>query len=145
MPEMSKKYTPAHMHDPNPNPKLLRFVRRVTDRLPGKLKGISTEDPEYWGFACIFEDELEKAEREKALDLLNRMKTRKKYPYAEMKEMYGPADGTFDAVLDKLAVLGMLEYDYGDRYTKDGPIPGTTYEKEDRHYWVPLFVPGSAE
>ena len=35
---MSNKYVPAHMHDKNPNPKLLKFVRRVTDRLPGKLK-----------------------------------------------------------------------------------------------------------
>ena len=35
--------------------------------------------------------------------------------------------------------------DYGDKYTKDGPVPGTTYNKEDRNYWVPLFVPGSAE
>ncbi len=145
MPEMSKKYVPQHMHDENPNPKLLKFVRRVTDRLPGKLKGIKTEDPEYWGFACIFEDEMNKEEREKSLDLLLKMKTRQKYPYAEVKKMYGENDSTFDAVLDKLAMLGMLEYDYGDKYTKDGPIPGTTYEKKDRFYWVPLFVPGSAE
>ncbi len=145
MPEMSKKYVPQHMHDENPNPKLLKFVRKVTDRLPGKLKGIKTEDPEYWGFACIFEDEMNKEEREKSLDLLLKMKTRQKYPYAEVKKMYGENDSTFDAVLDKLAMLGMLEYDYGDKYTKDGPIPGTTYEKKDRFYWVPLFVPGSAE
>ncbi|MDE5609876.1 MAG: NAD(P)-binding protein, partial [Bacteroidales bacterium] len=39
----------------------------------------------------------------------------------------------------------MLEYDYGDKYTADGPVPGTTYKREDREYWVPLFVPGSAE
>lgn len=142
---MSKKYVPQHMHDENPNPKLLKFVRKVTDRLPGKLKGIKTEDPEYWGFACIFEDEMNKEEREKSLDLLLKMKTRQKYPYAEVKKMYGENDSTFDAVLDKLAMLGMLEYDYGDKYTKDGPIPGTTYEKKDRFYWVPLFVPGSAE
>ncbi len=145
MPEMSKKYVPKHMYDQNPNPKLLKFVRRVTDRLPGKLKGIKTEDPEYWGFACIFEDEMTAEEREKSLDLLLRMKTRKKYPYAEVRKMYGETDPTFEAVVGKLAILGMLEYDYGDKYTKDGPIPGTTYEKEDRHYWVPLFVPGSAE
>ena len=80
---MSNKYVPAHMHDKNPNPKLLKFVRRVTDRLPGKLKGIKTEDPEYWGFACIFEDEMTEEEREKSLDLLLQMKTRKKYPYKE--------------------------------------------------------------
>ena len=72
MPEMSKKYVPAHMHDKDPNPKLLKFVRRVTDRLPAKIKGVTAEDPEYWGFACIFEDELTPAERDRSLDLLLR-------------------------------------------------------------------------
>ena len=32
MPEISSKYVPAHMFDNDPNPKLLKFVRRVTDR-----------------------------------------------------------------------------------------------------------------
>ena len=148
MPEMSKKYVPQHMSDKTPNPKLLKFVRRVTDRALGKIKGIGVEDPEYWGFACIFEDELDKEMSENSLDLLLSMKVRKKYPYAEIMEKcrkVGMSDDKADATLQKLSVLGMLEYDYGDKYTKDGPIPGTTYEKEDRHYWIPLFVPGSAE
>lgn len=148
MPEMSKKYIPAHMHDENPNPKLLKFVRKVTDRLPGKINGIKTTDPEYWGFACIFEDEMTKEEADHALDLMLQMKVRKKYPYADMLKMSkkaGMDQETADEILDKLAFFGMFEYDYGDKYTKDGPIPGTTYNKEDRHYWVPLFVPGSAE
>ncbi len=145
MPEISKKYTPAHMFDKEPNPKLLKFVRGVTDRLPGKLKGIKAEDPEYWGFACIFEDEMTPQERDDSLDLLLKMKTRKKYPYGELKKMSGYEKERFDAIVDKLSFFGMLEYDFGDKYTKDGPIPGTTHEREDRHYWVPLFVPGSAE
>lgn len=145
MPEISKKYTPAHMFDKEPNPKLLKFVRGVTDRLPGKLKGIKAEDPEYWGFACIFEDEMTPQERDDSLDLLLKMKTRKKYPYGELKQMSGYEKERFDAIVDKLSFFGMLEYDFGDKYTKDGPIPGTTHEREDRHYWVPLFVPGSAE
>lgn len=148
MPEMSKKYIPAHMHDKNPNPKLLKFVRRVTDRFDGKLKGVKVEDPEYWGFACIFEDEMTERERENSLDLLLEMKVREKYAYADMIKMaakHGMDEKTAYDVITKLAVLGMLEYDYGDKYTKDGPIKGTTYNKEDRHYWIPLFVPGSAE
>ena len=148
MPDMSKKYIPAHMHDKNPNPKLLKFVRRVTDRFDGKLKGIKVEDPEYWGFACIFEDEMTEQERENSLDLLLEMKVRKKYAYADMIKMaakHGMDEKTAYDVITRLAVLGMLEYDYGDKYTKDGPIKGTTYNKEDRHYWIPLFVPGSAE
>ncbi len=148
MPEMSTKYTPEHMYDKNPNPKLLKLVRRITDRIPGKVKGIKTTDPEYWGFACIFEDELTKQESDWALDLMLQMKTRKKYPYATMMEMchkLGMDDKQADELTFKLAQIGMFEYDYGDKYTKDGPIPGTTYNKEDRAYWIPLFVPGSAE
>lgn len=145
MPEISNKYVPAHMRDQKPNPKLLKFVRSVTDRLPGKLKGIKVEDPEYWGFACIFEDELNETERENALDLLLKMKVRKKYPNNELKAMSKLDEETFDAIVDKLSYLGMLEYDFGDKYTKDGPISGATFNREDRHYWVPLFVPGSAE
>ncbi len=148
MPEMSSRFVPKHMHDTNPNPKLLKLVRRITDRFPAKIKGVKTEDPEYWGFACIFEDEMDAETREYALDLLLDMKTRVKYSYAVCKEKMSaknvPADKQ-DSLLDLLADLGMLEYDYGDKYTKDGPIPGTTYERKDRHYWVPLFVPGSAE
>ena len=119
MPEMSTKYVPAHMHDENPNPKLLKFVRRVTDRIPGKIKGIKTEDPEYWGFACIFEDEFPKDESEMCLNLLLGMKTRKKYPYAEMMQKAQKAGmgDKADELIQKLAVIGMLEYDYGDKYT----------------------------
>lgn len=148
MPEISKKYVPAHANDTNPNPKLLKFVRKVTDRALGKIKGISTQDPEYWGFACIFEDELDKEMSDNALDLLLKMKVRKKYQYSVMMDMcrkLGMSDEKAEALLDRLSFFGMLEYDYGDRYTKDGPVPGTTYNKEDRHYWIPLFVPGSAE
>lgn len=145
MPDMSSKYTPKHMYDRRPNPKLLKFVRRVTDRIPAKVKGIKCEDPEYWGFACIFEDELTADERENALDMLLLMKIRKKYLYNELKVMAKLDDDTFNNLVDKLSMLGMLEYDYGDRYTKDGPIEGTTYNREDRYYWIPLFVPGSAE
>ncbi len=156
MPEMSKKFIPKHMGDENPNPKLLKFARMVTDRVHGKIKGITTNDPEYWGLACIFEDELDAQSRESALDLLldvishKPMRVREHRPYPLLvawnrKKHYTATDEAFDALLDRLAFLGMLEYDYGDKYTADGPVPGTTYGREDREYWVPLFVPGSAE
>ena len=155
MPEMSKKFVPKHFGDKNPNPKLLKFVRHVTDRVPGKIR-MTTEAPEYWGLACIFEDEMDPATREASLDLLldmlpkKALKVRERRPYALLHQWnaekhYTPDDASFDALLDKLSYFGMVEYDYGDKYTKDGPIPGTTYEPKDRIYWVPLFVPGSAE
>ena len=156
MPAISSKYVPKHKGDSNPNPKLLKFVRKVTDRVPGKIRGITTDDPEYWGLACIFEDEMDAATREASLDLLldviskKPLRVREKRPYPLLvewnrKKHYCATDEEFDSLLDKLAYFGMLEYDYGDKYTKDGPIPGTTYNREDREYWVPLFVPGSAE
>lgn len=156
MPEMSKKFIPKHFGDENPNPKLLKFVRKVTDRVHGKIKGITTNDPEYWGLACIFEDELDAKMRESALDLLLdvvsdkplRVREHRPYPlllqWNEKKHYTGTKD-EFDTLLDRLSYFGMLEYDYGDKYTKDGPVKGTTYNREDRIYWVPLFVPGSAE
>ena len=156
MPEISKKYIPKHKGDANPNPKLLKFVTKVTDRIPAKMKGVTTEDPEYWGLAPIFEDEMDAKTAEASLDLLldvvsqKAMKVREHRPYPLLvewnhKKHYTESDEEFDKLLDLLSYYGMLEYDYGDKYTKDGPVPGTTYNREDREYWVPLFVPGSAE
>lgn len=153
---MSKAFIPKHMGDANPNPKLLKLVRMITDRVPGKIKGITTNDPEYWGFACIFEDEMDPETREAALDLLTDMiskkflQVRERHSYQQLHEMnagkhYMPTDEEFDKLLDKLSLFGLVEYDYGDKYTKDGPVPGTSYNREDRVYWVPLFVPGSGE
>ncbi len=156
MPEMSTKFVPKHKGDKNPNPKLLKFVRHVTDRIPGKIK-MTTDAPEYWGLACIFEDEMDAVTREASLDLLldmlpgNFFKVREHHTYARLQKMnakkhYTKDDKSFDELLDKLAYFGMLEYDYGDHYTNGkGPDEGTTFNREDRIYWVPMFVPGSAE
>ena len=155
MPEMSTKFVPKHKGDKNPNPKLIKFVRHVTDRVPGKIK-MTTDAPEYWGLACIFEDEMDAVTREASLDLLldmlpgNFFKVREHHSYAELhkwnaKKHYTPDDKSFDELLDKLAFFGMLEYDYGDKYTKEGPVPGASFERDARIYWVPMFVPGSAE
>ena len=155
MPEMSKKFVPKHYGDANPNPKLIRLVRHITDRIPGKIK-MTTKAPEYWGLACIFEDEMDPITREASLDLLldmlpgNPFKVRKHWTMPQLLELnrknhYAPTDEAMDELLCKLAYFGMVEFDYGDKYTKDGPIPGTTYEHKDREYWVPMFVPGSAE
>ena len=155
MPEMSTKFVPKHKGDKNPNPKLLKFCKKVTDRVPGKLK-MTTDGPEYWGLACIFEDEMDAKTREASLDLLldvlskKFLTVREHRPYPLLvewnhKKHYPETDEEFDALLDKLAYFGLLEYDYGDKYTKDGPIAGAGFERKDREYWVPLFVPGSAE
>ena len=155
MPEMSKKFVPKHFGDNNPNPKLIKLVRHITDRIPGKIK-MTTEAPEYWGLACIFEDEMDPITREASLDLMldmlpgNPFRVRKHWTYEQLHQLnrqkhYASTEQAFDDLLDLMARLGIMEYDYGDKYTKDGPVPGTSYERKDRVYWVPMFVPGSAE
>ena len=154
MPEMSQKFIPKHKGDQNPNPKILKFVRKVTDRIPGKIK-MDTDAPEYWGLACIFEDEMDPKTREASLDFLLDLVSKKPFTvrehhaYPELVEWnrqkhYVESDEAFDELLDKLGYFGLVEFDYGDKYTKEGPVPGTTYRREDRIYWVPMFVPGSA-
>ena len=124
MPEMSKKFVPKHFGDEHPNPKLITLVRHITDRIPGKIK-MTTEAPEYWGLACIFEDEMDPITREASLDLLldmlpgNPFQVRKHWTRAQLQEMnvqkhYASSEADFDALLDKLAYFGMLEYVYGD-------------------------------
>ena len=160
MPQMSTKFVPKHRGDKNPNPKLLKFVRHVTDRVPGKIK-MTTDAPEYWGLACIFEDEMDPVTREASLDLLldmlpgNFFKVRKHHTYAQLHAMnaekhYTPDDKSLDELLDKLAYFGMLEYDYGDKYPKHvngvwQDVERSGFTREERIYWVPMFVPGSAE
>ncbi|MBR5732265.1 MAG: pyridine nucleotide-disulfide oxidoreductase, partial [Lachnospiraceae bacterium] len=137
MPEMSTKYVPEHKGEENYSEKILKLAQRITDRIGHK---VTTDDPEYWGLACVIDDEI--------ADVALTMKVRKPYTFDELCRMNNIApDGRekFQALLDKMAKIGILEYDYGDKYTKDGPIPGTTYEPKDRRYWIPLFVPGSAE
>ena len=107
MPEISKKFIPAHKGDKNPDPKLLKFARKVTDRVHGKLKGVTTDDPEYWGLACIFEDEMDAKTKEAALNLLldvvssKALKVREHRPYPLLvewnrKKHYTETDEEFD-------------------------------------------------
>ena len=115
MPEMSSKFVPKHKGDKNPNPKLLKFVRHVTDRIPGKIK-MTTDAPEYWGLACIFEDEMDAVTREASLDLLldmlpgNFFRVREHHSYQQLhqwneKKHYTPDGKSFDELLDKLSYL----------------------------------------
>lgn len=137
MPAENTRFTPEHKGEKNYSEKILKLAGRITDRLGHK---VTTEDPEYWGLACVIDDEM--------ADVALTMKVRKPYSFAELLKMNNiskEGEEKFLDLLEKMAKVGILEYDYGDKYTKDGPIPGTEYTKENRRYWVPLFVPGSAE
>ena len=135
MPEMSKAYIPEHMGDKLPRLKILMLARKITDCVDHKLRGITTNDPEYWGLACILTDEM--------ADLALKMKVRKHYTFEDLAGMNPQYDRKdLEKLLKEMSDIGILEYDYGDHYTHDGPVPEAP---RVRRYVLPMFVPGSAE
>ena len=117
------------------NKKYAKLGARITDNVPHKLFGLKTTDAEYWGLREILsEDEV---------DVALTMKQRKWYTEEQLFEM-NKAMGRerFDKTLNDLCVHGFVEYDYGDHYDDNGPIPGAPKEKRFR---TSYFVPGSAE
>lgn len=110
------------------------MAKKITDCLPHKLHGLTTDDPEYWGLACVVTDEM--------ADIALKMKVRKHYTFEQLLKMNkGYTSTELQKILDEMSHIGILEYDYGDLYDKNGPIEG----KRERRYLLPLFVPGSAE
>lgn len=134
MPEMSNAFIPEHKGDKEPREKILKLGKKITDCLPHKLHGLTTDDPEYWGLACVVTDEM--------ADIALKMKVRKHYTFEQLLKMNkGYTSTELQKILDEMSHIGILEYDYGDLYDKNGPIEG----KRERRYLLPLFVPGSAE
>lgn len=136
MPEMSKAVIPPHMGDKCPSEKILKLGRKITDVAAHKLKGVTVNDPEYWGLAEIVTEEM--------ADIALTMKVRHHYKIEELWKMNKVKEEEkehFQKVLDEMSYIGLLEYDYGNNYDHYGSIPGPT----DRRYCLPMFVPGSAE
>ena len=135
MPEMSNAFVPKYMGDKTPREKILKLARKITDCIDHKLKGVTVNDPEYWGLACVVTDEM--------ADIALKMKVRKHYTFEELHKFnksYKKED--LEKILKEMSDIGILEYDYGDNYTKDGPIKDAP---RIRRYTLPMFVPGSAE
>ena len=134
MPEMSNAFIPKHKGEKEPREKILKLGKKITDCLPHKLHGLTTDDPEYWGLACVVTDEM--------ADIALKMKVRKHYTFEQLLKMNkGYTSTELQKILDEMSHIGILEYDYGDLYDKNGPIEG----KRERRYLLPFFVPGSAE
>ena len=134
MPEMSNAFIPKHKGEKEPREKILKLGKKITDCLPHKLHGLTIDDPEYWGLACVVTDEM--------ADIALKMKVRKHYTFEQLLKMNkGYTSTELQKILDEMSHIGILEYDYGDLYDKNGPIEG----KRKRRYLLPLFVPGSAE
>lgn len=136
MPEMSKAVIPPNKGDKQPREKILKLGQKITDVAMHKIKGITSDDPEYWGLASIVTNEM--------ADVALKMKVRHHYTFAEMVKMNDVKkedEEKFQKLLDEMSYIGLLEYDYGNHYDHNG----RTAPQSERRYCLPLFVPGSAE
>lgn len=137
MPEQYKSIKPKWQNDKNPDEKILALGRKITDVIPHKLKGVTSNDPEYWGLKEIITDEM--------ADVALTMDVRKHYPFDEVLKLnpkYKEDPQKLKELLEKMSYIGILEYDYGDNYDDNGPIKDAPRIKR---YMLPTFVPGSAE
>ncbi len=136
MPELSDKIELTRKGDKNPSEKVLKLGQKITDVIPHKLKGVTTDDAEYWGLANIVTDEM--------ADIGLKMKLRTPYTLEQLVKMCKVKKEDiphFEEVLVKMSYLGILEYDYGYHYDHNGK----TAPNSERRYILPMFVPGSAE
>ncbi len=135
MPEQSKLIKPAYQGEENPDEEILKLGKKITDVIGHKIHGLTSNDPEYWGLKEVVSHEM--------AVVLNKMKLRKFYTFEELLKMNPDYDAIqFQKLLDDMADVGILEFDYGDLYNDDGPI---TDKPRVKRYRICFFVPGSAE
>ena len=145
MPESYNK-NPAtiskYQGEKNPNKKYLKLGKKITDNVPHKLFGVKSEDPEYFGLREVL--------TEPEVDICLKLKQRKWYKLEDivklMKKEMTPVQ--VKETLDLCAVHGIIEYDYGDHYTDEGPVNKEwteEYKAQEKRYRLSYFVPGSAE
>ncbi len=135
MPEKNKTVETKYEGEKNPNKKILKLGRKITDVVPHKIGGVKATDAEYWGLREVLTDEM--------CDVGLKMKLRKPYTFEQLVKMNKDIEpAKLQKILDSMADIGILEYDYGDNYDH-------THELKDkpriRRYKLPYFVPGSAE
>ncbi len=127
---------PVHRGEAAPREKILKLGQKITDVIAHKMKGITADDPEYWGLAALVTDEM--------ADIALSMKLRTPYTVEQLWEMNRVSEAEkphFQELLDKMSYIGLLEYDYGYHYDHNG----RTAPPSVRRYILPMFVPGSAE
>lgn len=101
-----------------------KLARRITDRIPAKVKKLSETDPEYECLNEILNDE--------QCDLCLCFEVRKPLSFEEVVKRSGWPAGRVNRVLNEVCDIGMIEYNW---------------ENEDHHkqFVLPQFVPGAAE
>ncbi len=134
MPEQYDYVKVKAQGEENPRKKILKLGKKITDVVPHKLLGINSNDAEYWGLSSIVTDEM--------ADVALKMKVRKHYYFEELQQINKNLDPKeLQRILDEMAVIGLIEYDYGNNYDDNGP----TDAPRKKRYMLPFFVPGSAE
>ena len=137
--DMTKVYEswPANHKGEKPaREKIVKLGKKITDVAAHKLGGVKVEDPEYWGLAELITDEM--------ADVALKMKLREHYTVEELVKLCQVPEEKreeFEKLLEEMAYVGLLEYDYGDHYDHNG----RTAPQSDRRYMLPIFVPGIAE
>ena len=101
-----------------------KLARRITDRIPAKVKKLSKTEPEYECLNEILNDE--------QCDLCLCFEVRKPLSFEEVVKRSGWPAGRVNRVLNEVCDIGMIEYNW---------------ENEDHHkqFVLPQFVPGAAE
>lgn len=101
-----------------------KLARRITDRIPAKVKKLKETDPEYACLSEILNDE--------QCDLCLCFEVRKPLSFEEIVKRSNWPQDKVQRVLDEVCKIGMIEYNW---------------ENADHHkqYVLPQFVPGSAE
>ena len=135
--ELKKRaWNPEAKSHKAPREKVVKVGKMITDVIDHKFGKITTQDAEYWGLEALLTDEM--------CDIMLAMGLRKPHTVPELWKLCNVAEegkAHFQDVLDQLSFLGLLEYDYGYHYDHNG----RTAPQSERRYFVPMFVPGSAE
>ncbi|MFA6755800.1 MAG: FAD-dependent oxidoreductase [Bacilli bacterium] len=135
MPEQFKTIPSKYQGEKNPDKEILKLAKKITDVATHKIGGVTSNDPEYWGLRELVTHEM--------AVVLNKMKLRKFYTFDELLKMNKNYDAkALQDLFDKMAWVGIIEYDYGDNYSHDAPIKDAPKIKR---YRISFFVPGSAE
>ncbi len=135
MPDQNDKIISKYQNESNPDKCYLKLGKKATDVVLHKLTGITSNDPEYWGLKEVLTPEM--------CEVALKMKQRKPYTLEELIKMnkgYDPY--ALSQLLEEMAYIGILEYDYGDNYDHYGELKD---KPRIKRYKLPFFVPGSAE
>ena len=110
--------------DAVPREKIVKLARKITDRIPAKIKGITVDDPEYWGLAALVTDEM--------ADVALKMNIRDPKTLPELVKLTGKPAEELEPLLAEMSRIGLVEYNW------ENP-------RREKQYSLPPFVQGSAE